>query len=574
MTQHYLAGFAGNDRNPLPKRLAIALAGLGCLERWSGRRLTLFAQDELPLRRLTDRSGLVIGHLFDRSGEVVTNDPDLICGSSWPEAIVERYWGSYAAFVEAKRGLSVLRDPSGGLACYHAVADGWHFYTSLPHLLVDCGVIDLEIDWQMIGASLVRRSQRPDRTALRGIGEVAPGALLTIEGGAVSSRPIWNPWRHAARAPVQNEVATLEQVLGSTLAAWGKALKRPLIEISGGLDSAIVAAGLARGEPGAALITFAAAPGDPDESEYARAIARHLDLPLEISDPRIEDVDLAVSLSRDLPRPNARAFTQAADVQSLRHARSIGADAFVSGGGGDDVFCYLRTILPAIDRLHVDGLRAMVKTASDIAIMNHSTVWDAWSRITRRLVRTSPTKPRLDRRFISRDWIAGGEGEQNRSRRRTKFPGKAEHVEGILTIHNYLEGHQRSDFAPILSPLLSQPIVECCLAIPTWRWCEDGRNRAVARRSFANRLPGIVIERRSKGSFDAFCARLLHVNRSQAQAMLMDGALARTGILDREAIDAAFRNPSPPAASVSRLLTLVDVESWATSWASRARQRF
>src|SRR3546814_20503507 len=89
---------------------------------------------------------------------------------------------------------------------------------------------------------------------------------------------------------------------------------------------------------GASLISFASAPGDPDDTLYAQALAQHLGLELENANPRVEDVDLTRSLGRDLPRPNARAFGQAADMQSLRHNRAIGADAFLRGGGGADVY--------------------------------------------------------------------------------------------------------------------------------------------------------------------------------------------------------------------------------------------
>src|SRR3546814_14815300 len=75
-------------------------------------------------------------------------------------------------------------------------------------------------------------------------------------------------------------------------------------------------------------------------------------------------------------------------MQSLRHARAIGADAFFSGGGGDDVFCYLRTVLPAIDRLRIEGFRAMLETTGDIARMTHANIWDALLKVTRRAIRS------------------------------------------------------------------------------------------------------------------------------------------------------------------------------------------
>lgn len=570
MTGDYLAWFTGRDGSGVPDGLAATLRQRQCVRRWQGERVTLFADQRLPLLADADGHGVVAGHLFDRAFNLATSCPAMSTGTPWSATLINDHWGGYVAIAETARGMTVLRDPSGGVGCYHAAIGDSHVVTSLPHLLTDCGLAPLEIDWRQILISLVRHSSRPGQTALRGIGEVAPGDLLTVAGGHASSEPVWDPWRHARRPPTGQPHVVLAAVLNETLEAWGRTCRRPLIEISGGLDSAIAAAGIVRGAPEASLISFAAAPGDPDERDYARAVARHLDRPLEITIPRIEDVDLTMSLSRDLPRPNARAFTQAADLQSLAHARKIDADAFVSGGGGDDVFCYLRSILPAIDRLHGEGLRGMMDSTHDIAVMNHATLWDAWLRIIKLLFHVDAPRPTDDRRFILHNGLGRPSEPSNEPPVSKKCPGKAEHVAAVTSIHNYLEGHRRSDHAPILSPLLSQPIVECCLAIPTWHWCKGGQNRAVARRAFEGQLPRLAINRRSKGSFDAFCALLLHDRRDQVEEMLMDGRLSREGLLDRDAVHHALRNPSPPAANVSRLLSLVDVESWVASWSGRS----
>lgn len=573
MTDHFLAYAGPNVGAGEPPRLLVeALRRYGCTERWRGDGLVLFATEQVPLQPTCDGSGVVLGHLFGVKGALVDGRVEADLRPDGARRFIDAYWGSYVALCRDQEAVRALRDPSGGLGCYHACLQGSHYFTSLPHLLIDCGLLVAEIDWEAVACSLTHHSMRTPGTALRGIDEVLPGSLQTFgRDGASISEP-WDPWRHAAREPQGHAAEVLEEVLCSTLGAWGRCTRRPLIEISGGLDSAVVAAGIALRAPRASLITFAAALGDPDETAYARAIADRLGLPLEISVPRIEDVDLTRSLSADLPRPNARAFTQAMDARSLDHARAIGADAFLSGGGGDDVFCYLRTILPALDRYRAEGVRPMLRTARDIAIMTHSTFWEALPRIVRRLAHGCSSKSPLDVRFLHGDFC-GGIDLGERAARDPERPGKAEHIRGVRTIHNYLEGHARARFAPILSPLLSQPIVECCLGIQTWLWCDGGANRAVARRAFSGRLPQAVIQRRSKGSFDAFCARLLYLNRKLAYELLVEGRLAAEGIVDREAIMGAMRNPSPPAETVSRLLALIDIESWLRSWISRPCQR-
>lgn len=572
MNQDYLAcWFQGSSREGLQQMLIERLAGRGCHPRSAGSDLHLFASADLPVRSLSGRRGWALGHVFD--GQGLAAPPELTAGAGLATAhwMVQQAWGSYVMLAHADGEFQAWRDPSGGLSCYHAEIDGVHYFTSLPHLLVDCGLIDTKLDWTEIVRSLTEHSDRAPATCIRGLDELLPGTHLTIANGEARRRQLWDPWIHANASPPEDPAEALRSALCSTLQAWGRSLRRPLIEISGGLDSAIVAAGLSKAATEASLITFASASGDPDETLYAQVIADHLGLPLEIARPRIGDVDLTRSLSADLPRPNARAFTQAADAQSLQHGRAIGADAFVSGGGGDDVFCYLRTALPAVDRFRIEGVSGMVSAAMDIARMTHATFWEALCRSLRRLIRRRPSRGRRDLRFIAADAVDRNGGFEPSGEHR--FPGKAAHVRSIMTIHNYLEGHARAHHAPILSPLLSQPIVECCLSIPTWRWCEGGQNRAVARRAFQSLLPSIVLERRSKGRFDGFCAALLEANRDLVRSMLIEGVLAQQGLLDRRAIATALNDPFPSAETVARLLELMDVESWTGSWTSRVPYR-
>jgi asparagine synthase (glutamine-hydrolysing) len=567
MSQDYLACVAiGGAPRTLHPPLLSALAERGCVERPSKDALRLFVGPDLPVRGIA-KGGWVLGHLFDRTGVPAAGELNLELSEDGIGRFTRNFWGSYLALSSTHTQARAARDPSGGIPCYFARLEERLFFTSMPQLLVDCGLIDAAIDWTEIARSLAHHSERASETAIRGISELLPGTATIFSTAEDRTWSIWDSWDHAAKAPVDAS-ESLRQSLCMTLEAWGRSFRRPLIEISGGLDSAIVAAGISQSSPDAALITFAPAGGDPDETLYAKAIADHLGIDLTIVQPRVADVDLNRSLSADLPRPNARAFTQAADLLSLQYGRAIGADAFVSGGGGDDVFCYLRTVLPALDRLRSQGVRAMLDSAMDIAVMNHSTFWEALSRIVRRLVQHRPGKSSADLRFLSNDAAADRASPDLRGAREL-CPGKAEHVRGIASIHNHLEGHARAGFAPILSPLLSQPIVETCLSIPSWHWCEGGRNRAVARRAFEKRLPACVLDRRSKGYFDGFCFGLFDANRALVRSMLLDGELARQGLLDRGALEPALNISFPSAKTVARLLALVDVESWIESWRAR-----
>lgn len=98
-------------------------------------------------------------------------------------------------------------------------------------------------------------------------------------------------------------------------------------------------------------------------------------------------------------------------------------------------------------------------------------------------------------------------------------------------------------------------------------WCEDGRNRAVARAAFANALPALIIERAGKGGPDVFEAQIMNVHRAAIRDMLLNGLLATHGIIDRHAVETALDEDGPWRGTLySRLSALVDVEAWLQSW--------
>lgn len=532
--------------------------------------------DQLPL---ADSQGIVWGHLFDRGtgARIISSDSlDLTQGS--PEQFLERYWGGYVLIRTGSAGVEVLRDPSGAVACYHCEIDGLHIVTSRPDLLFAHRVLKPDIDWTIIAQSLAFSDLRPAATALRGISEVLPGVAARLAGDRFVTRCAWSPWHFAVRNNQLTDraaaIASLRETARMTLGAWGTCFERPMLEISGGLDSSIVAAGLQAGAS-AGCLTFSPAPGDPDERPYARAVAAHVGLALDELMPDVGLVDVTRSDASHLPRPCARAFSQALDQPIQKLAVGRGIDAFVGGGGGDNVFCHLQSALPVLDRLEQEGLRRGVfRTAAEIAQQSRTNVWQVLNVAAKRWARRRSTMPRpKSNRFLhpavarSLPWPAGNPWLEAPAE---LAPGKKRHAWSLIGIQNHLEGFGREAIAPHFSPLLSQPMLEVCLAIPSWLWCEGGNNRSIAREAFRGLLPPAIIDRRTKGGFDTFVVQLIEANRPVIRTMLIEGSLTRQGLLDPDAIDAFMCGRLNENDAVADLLALIDVEAWVSAWEGRS----
>ena len=109
--------------------------------------------------------------------------------------------------------------------------------------------------------------------------------------------------------------------------------------------------------------------------------------------------------------------------------------------------------------------------------------------------------------------------------------------------------------------MLSQPVVELCLAVPSWDWVAGGQDRAVARKAFASHLPAEVVWRRNKGRLETMCAEAFLAQRHALAPLLLEGWLARAGLIDRERVEAYLdRERIGADYDYFRLLELADIE--------------
>lgn len=525
--------------------------------------------------RVPDDAGLVLGTLFDCSGkrvERVMRETVASWIATSGKALIERYWGAYLAILPTPRGTLLVRDPSGLFPCYYRHGGGGIYAASDLAWFDAAGARGRDICWSEIHAQLQYSSLRTCRTAVDGVHELMPGAALLVTADRAASEQLWTPYAFAARhaqLPTFEEASDrLRRVADLTIGAWARLFTRPLVEISGGLDSSIVAAVAAPRARGMEAVTWRGGDADLDESGYAATLAAHLGIPLHRVALDSAMVDLHRSAAGDLPRPSGRSFAQANDRQGLQLARRLGCDAFLVGAGGDTILWYFNTAAPALDRLHVEGVAGFLRTVGDLAHMC-GVPWSQSLRVAiRKRLQRRPLPWPANTGFLSPDarrpatqgahpWWPAPPGT---------LPGTRAYVRALIQLSDHHEYHERAMHAPVIPALASQPIVEACLGMPSWLSCTGGANRAVARAAYANALPQAIVARSSKGGFDGFVHDLLERNRASAREMLLDGTLAREGWLDREAISAALGDPAPIAPNASlRLLRLVAVEAWLNS---------
>jgi asparagine synthase (glutamine-hydrolysing) len=117
-------------------------------------------------------------------------------------------------------------------------------------------------------------------------------------------------------------------------------------------------------------------------------------------------------------------------------------------------------------------------------------------------------------------------------------------------------------------PLLSQPLVELCLRIPTYVLIKNGMDRATARRAFAPDLPPEIIKRRNKGRIDQHLRDVMDANLNFVRDLLLNGRLVKEGLLNRRNLELYLtRERSPADFQYSEILQeQLCVEAWLSRW--------
>lgn len=547
-------------------------------------RMMIWAARHAEPLTLANDMGIILGTVFEGlfPAKPITHFDDRRAGeivASSGHSLNRKAWGAFVAFlsIAQNRHVRVVRDASSSCPVYYCVIGS--------HLLVATQVRDLqfaglerpEIDLSYLAGHLQLRGYRSRRTALRGISELMPGEHLRVEDGRIIREEGWSPWTFACKSrelqdPVQ-AAELLKDTVKATVQTWSGVYKHAILGVSGGLDSSIVAILLRDAAVDLSLFNLLSSQDSQgDERYYARSLGTALGLDVHVVQECISHIDIARSDAAHLPRPEARAFSQSSAYNLEALARECGANVVFSGGGGDNVFCYLQSSAPVTDRiLSGHGVGKILATARDISQITGApfatVLRTALKRIAKRQARYlwSPDVSFLTPEFQhpqfnvqDHPWIAPLSD---------RLPGKLEHVALLVIVSNFLEGFAYERRLPVVYPLLSQPVVELCLTIPTWMWCAGGKNRAVAREAFRDRLPGEIFSRATKGSFDRFAIELLDSHHERVREFLCDGFLSQSGLLNASSVSEELNSlRSRQDLTWARILSLVDVEAWCRSW--------
>ena len=550
------------------------------------------------------RRGIILGTLFAKPSHVdanlhITSFSDAIADeliASQGRYLVSNYWGRYVAFVHTAECETtwIIRDPSGGLPCFTSSYQSLNIFFSYMEDLIALDVQVFSINWRYVAAAASEFPIQGRETGLLGISEVQMGECVTTQSGVIVNRRLhWNPVEIVNETSidrVDDAVAQVRSTVQTCVTAWASCYPNIVHMLSGGLDSSIVLACLARikTRPQIRCINYYDTAAAGDERQFARLAAVRAQTKItEIHlDPTAVPAEKILGFARFAsPTPWAEAFYTQTTPADL--ARQWGASAIFDGNFGDSLFFYYSDqTLRVADLMYFRGLCAprLLGLSFRTAAMMRCSIWNVlFNGVKKGLLR-----PRCDptayfgkwRWFVTPEALQVGRNNQDLipeylMDRPRLAPGKFEQILGLSSAPAFYNpsGHS-SDPEPV-PVLTSQPLRELLFRIPTDVLTFEGVPRAIARKAFADDVPPEVSARSDKGVVNNFLSEFLKHNEKFIRDLLMDGLLVKNGVLDKVRLEDFFSGRKFTNIRISSELALYhfSIEAWAQSWSSGTKVR-
>ncbi len=482
----------------------------------------------------------------------------------WGRRLPTHLRGEFALLIwDRDRGEGVLaRDQLGVRSIFlHETATGVRFAGEIRYLLALLPRRPAP-DPVSVAHWLTMSSRPGSATLYAGIRRLNPGAMLLLDRDGTREERYWAPRFEEPLAGSRRELA---QRVG---AALDRAVERRIspeggtgVLMSGGLDSASVAAAAARSAPGRVSAYAAVFPEHPavDESELIAELRSGLGLPGITAEVRAGGLlASAVEAVEDWQLP-LRSWGDFWALPLLRAAASAGVRVMLGGDGGDELFGPRSYLLA--DRLREGHPLQALRLARELPGAGDRPARRDLAEMAARMGLLGALPYRLHTLFhrpLGRRRAPAWLGARtNRDLRDSEDPLAWKRLDGPRWWANVAHGltrgieetgvfdHQRRRAASAglqaRHPLFDLDLLELALRQPPLATFDRYRNRPVLREAMSGLLPDAVRLRPQKALFDALIVDCLAgPDGAAARALLSDPAAELGAYVDRRAMRRAL----------------------------------
>ncbi len=580
------------------ERIGARLPGIACVLNDNGAAIHVQSDNHGYFECNRSNALVVLGKLFHKTfgeGKVpccVNLDPataDAAC-SSQGRSIVEHYWGRYVAFGFQQETSSwfVLRDPTAEIPCYMTTVGQLTLVFSNMEDCLMLGLREFSVDWSFLSYSLLYPFRDGLQTGFEEVTAVEAGEAVSIRDGEPVGRHCqWDVVRLARDAPIedlQEAVSLARSTLLGCIGALASPHRRIQLQLSGGLDSSIILAGLLQA-PSAPEVTCVHHYDEgigADERLFARMAVQGAS---DSSGRRCEYIEYrrqphcALEEIMAFPRTARPAHCSG----YLLHRRDVAFDGDTvqfTGVGGDAVFLRFKGNAAAIDYawrrgIDRDFFRVAFETAQSgdslYGVLKDAMVHGLLKRPGRINGRWGKPCPwvRVDRAEqdgLQPAWLRHAQAQGHHV-----SPYKLAHIGRMVFPTSVLDPFEGAGHWHGVSPISAQPLVELFARIPLHLLIADAEDRTIARRAMKGLLPEVLLSRKVKSYLDDHSVAVTQGHQQFIRNLLVDGMLARRGYLDSALADAGIQQVSPDHSS--QVLGIfgpqINIEAWLRRWSGQ-----
>ena len=476
-------------------------------------------------------------------------------------------------------GLMLARGPYGGRPLYYASEHAGRVVVACSHLepLVASSEQTYELSTERLGALIMSTTADPIATVYRGISRLRSCAGIRFIG----DRPMawsWLPsWPGVRRGSV-NDMATelLERIVVAVDRSVGSFAKVAVMA-SGGLDSSgLVAALASRAARGVGFATDVCAidfggPGD-DRPHLASLSTRH-----SLQPHRIRPADAASVVPASFVVDGAPVVwpTAAPFIFAGRRAHARGAEAMLSGWGGDGLFD--GNLDQFADRARAGDCMGAIRDAAKLQLLwSSSPIGRVLDYVARPLLgdllpHSWPASLRRLRVRHSKEWQWAG----SKLRPMMSIPSVAPDPDWRAEIATSIEMDEAADERgqhevaigiPRVDPYLDAELIEFMVSVPARMLFHGNRMRGLYRQAMAGLLPDSLRLRPDKASFEPAIEELFD---SAARDPAFQGLIKMEALADLGMVD-----PRRYREAVTRTMSGESRRGWLEIWPALAVEAF
>lgn len=520
------------------------------------------------------KNSIVWGKLFEKIDNISYNAEQNEKRSISVDELVKNYWGNYIALFFDNNDIKVFRDPSASINCLWYTCEETTLVFSSLDSYRKCIEHNFRIDRKYIAATLCFNRINNCYTGIKDVKSLIAGCSISLNTGKIESH--WSPENFANAKNDEISIDCIEEKLRKTvidcLTVWGNSYKSILINLSGGLDSSIVAICLKEfSKANLTALNFYSDSLAGNEVRYAKEVSEKYEINLNLFKLNNYKLNLIDKLN-DFPcqhRPMKFGLGFESNDYEADVIINHKIDAIFSGCGGDALFQNNNSIFISQDYYRDKGFNGLFTTSRRVAELTDRTVWDIFiksilnkyskkkkylyeNRISKELI-CEYYVDQIDYNYLSHPWHDLFSDLNN---------GKKFQISGLIDSENFYTYRKSSEKVDVVHPLLSQPIIELCLTIPSYILTPNLINRGLIRSAFKEYLPESIMIRRSKCTAGNFFSELIEYNYNDICNNLLNGKLIDYQIVSKEWLDKAIKLGRIDENIKMQLFQLITTEIW------------